>query len=321
MAEFSIIEKYFTSLGREHDDTRLSVGDDAAIVSVQDGFEMVISVDTMTEGIHFFEGLSPELLAHKLLAVNLSDMAAMGARPKWVTLAMGLSSHDEDWLARFSSTFDKVAKTYGVQLVGGDTTEGPLVLSLTIMGVLPKGLSMQRSSAQVGDDVYCSGHIGDAALALTKLLGEQNLSDDVFARVLPALHMPQPQVTLGQRLLGQANCCIDLSDGIVGDGEHIAKKSGVSLEIEIRSLPISDAYKQYLSEGGFIRYAIAGGDDYQLLFTAAPEKADIFQKMSLDLNVKITKVGRVTKQGENLVQLLEDGKPSSIKLKAFQHFR
>ncbi len=321
MAEFSIIEKYFTSLGREHSDTSLSVGDDAAIISVPDGFEMVVSVDTMTEGIHFFEGLSPELLAHKLLAVNLSDMAAMGARPKWVTLAMGLSSHDEQWLKRFSETFDKVAKAHGVQLIGGDTTEGPLVLSLTIMGLLPKGMSMQRSKAAVGDDIYCSGYIGDAALALTKLLGEQNLSDDVFSDVLPALHMPQPQVTLGQRLLGQVSCCIDLSDGLIGDGEHIAQQSGVSLEIEIRSLPISDAYRQYLKEGGFVKYAIAGGDDYQLLFTAPQGKESTFEKMAKELDVKITKIGRVTKQGDTLVQLLDDGKPSLTKLKAFQHFR
>jgi len=320
MAEFSIIDRFCSNLGADHTDTVLSVGDDAAVINVPEGFELTVSVDTMAEGTHFFKGLSPELLAHKILAVNLSDMAAMGARPKWATMATCMPEFDEDWVERFSSTLGKVAKRFGVQIIGGDTTEGPRVLTLTIMGLLPKGQSMTRSGAKPGDKLYCSGVVGDAALALTKLLGEQEISDDIFKEVLPALHMPQPQIMLGQRLLGHASACLDLSDGLVGDSAHIAKRSNVSIEIETKRLPLSKAYHRYLNQGGFLRYAIAGGDDYQLLFTADDTKAEILQSIADDLDIAITEIGRVTEAGERAVSLFEDGKPVSIKLKAYQHF-
>ena len=321
MAEFSFIERYCLELGTKHSDTLLSIGDDAAIVSVPDGFELAVSVDTMIEGTHFFKGLAPELLAHKILAVNLSDMAAMGARPKWATLAISLPELDHSWVEPFTTTLGKVAKNYGVQVIGGDTTEGPRVLSLTIMGLLPKGMGMKRSGAKVGDKLYCSGAIGDAALALTRLLGEQDVPDDIFKDVLPALHMPTPQVALGQRLLGHASACLDLSDGLVGDSKHIAKFSNVSVEVDVEKLPLSDAYQRYMARGGFVRYAVAGGDDYQLLFTANEDKAAILDNIANDLGVPITEIGRVVKRTDQDVVLLEDGKPAVMKLKAFQHFR
>lgn len=320
MSEFSLIRRYCTQLGAAHQDTILSVGDDAAIVSVPEGYDLCIAVDTMVEGTHFFKGLSPELIAHKIMAVNLSDMAAMGARPKWATLALTMPRMDEEWFERFTTTLGSVAKRHGVQIIGGDTTEGPRVLTLNIKGLLPKGMSMTRKQAKVGDKVYCSGVIGDAALALTKLLGEQELPDELFNRVLPALHMPEPQVLLGQRLLGQVNSCIDLSDGLMGDCSHIAEQSNVSIEIDAKRLPLSEAYQEYLSQGGFLRYAIAGGDDYQLLFTATEEKSEVLQKIALDLGVKITEIGRVTEPGEEKVVVFEGGKPVNIKLKGFQHF-
>lgn len=320
MAEFSIIERYCTNLGAEHRDTVLAVGDDAAIMSVPDGFELTVSVDTMVEGTHFFAGLSPELIAHKMLAVNLSDMAAMGAKPRWATMATCMPDMDEDWVARFSATLGQVAKRYGVQIVGGDTTEGPRVLSLTIMGLLPKGQSMRRDGARVGDKLYCSGVIGDAGLALTKLHGEQEVPDDIFKEVLPALHMPQPQVALGQRLLGHVNACLDLSDGLVGDSAHIAKSSNVSIEIDVDSIPLSEAYQRYLANGGFMKYAVAGGDDYQLLFTADEDKAEFLETVARDMDIKITEIGKVVAAGTDLVTVLKDGKPAGVRYKAYQHF-
>ncbi len=320
MAEFSMIERYCMSLGVEHTDTHLSVGDDAAIVSIPEGYELTVSVDTMVEGTHFFAGLSPELLAHKVMAVNLSDMAAMGARPKWAVVASSLPELDEGWFAKFATTLGQVAAKYGVQIIGGDTTEGPRVISATIMGLLPSGMKMTRSGAKVGDKLYCSGVVGDAALALTKLHGDRSISDEIFKEVMPALHMPEPQITLGQRLLGQVTSCLDLSDGLVGDSEHIAKASNVSIEIDISLLPLSDAYRRYLEGGGFIRYAVAGGDDYQLLFTADESKADILKKISQDLGIEITEIGQVVEPTDENVILLQDGKKTSIKPKAYQHF-
>jgi len=320
MAEFSIIERYCNKLGTQHQDTVLSVGDDAAIVSIPEGFELTVSVDTMAEGTHFFAGLSPELIAHKMLAVNLSDMAAMGARPRWATMAICLPEFDEDWVASFMTTLGGVAKRHGVQIIGGDTTEGPRVLSLTIMGLLPKGQAMRRDSAKVGDKLYCSGTIGDAALALTRLQGEQEIDDEIFKAVLPALHMPEPQVTLGQRLLGQVNACLDLSDGLVGDSAHIAKQSQVSIEIEVNKVPLSAAYKRYLESGGFMKYAVAGGDDYQLLFTASDDKEPVLQNIAEQLDTQITEIGRVIQAGDDAVVILEGGKPAGVKYKAYQHF-
>ncbi len=320
MAEFSFIDRYCFGLGSKHPDTILSVGDDAAIVSVPEGFELAISVDTMVEGTHFFKGLAPELLAHKILAVNLSDMAAMGARPKWATVAMCLPELDQEWFGAFSDTMNKVANQYGVQIIGGDTTQGPRVLSLTIMGLLPKGAAMTRSGAEAGDKLYCSGNIGDAALALTRLQGEQTLTDDVFDAVLSVLHTPTPQVALGQRLLGYASACLDLSDGLIGDSTHIAKLSDVSIEIDVEKLPLSDAYRRYLSQGGLARYAITGGDDYQLLFTANQEKEAALKAISKDLGVKITEIGRVVSRADKDVVLLEEGNPIDIEFKAYQHF-
>ena len=320
MSEFDLIEKYCTNLGTSHSDTVLSVGDDAAIVNIPDGFQLVVSVDTMVEGTHFLKGLAPELIAHKLFAVNLSDLAAMGSRPKWATISSTLPRFDEDWSERYTSTLSKVATMYGVEVIGGDTTEGPRSMSLTIMGLTPKGMAITRSGAKVGDKVYCSGNLGDAALALTRLLGEQDLPDDIFSETLPALHTPQPQVTLGQRLLGLATSCIDLSDGLVGDAVHVANRSNVTIEIETNDVPVSDAYRRYVDSGGFLRYALAGGDDYQLLFTVPQGNEDTLETISKDLDVKITHIGCIVERGEDPVVTLEDGVPTPLQLRPFQHF-
>jgi len=320
MSEFALIEKYCTNLGVAHDETILSVGDDAAIMSVPDGYDLVVSVDSLVEGTHFLKGLAPELIAHKVLAVNLSDMAAMGAKPKWVTLATCMPRFDEDWVARFTSTISQVAAKFGVEVVGGDTTEGPRAFTANIMGLLPKGQSLTRSGAKVGDKLYCSGNLGDAALSLTRLLGEQDLPDDIFKQTLPAQHMPEPRVELGQRLLGLVNSCMDLSDGLVGDAVHLANRSGVTVEIETSSVPLSDAYKQYMSNGGFLRYALAGGDDYELLFTASEELEDELMALGDELGISITQIGQIVARSDNPVVTLQDGVPTSMKLKPFQHF-
>ncbi len=321
MSEFSIIQKGIDICGAQHDSTVLAVEDDGAIVRVPPGYELCVSIDSMAVGTHFFKGLSAELAAHKLLAVNLSDMAAMGARPKWTVFSFCMPEFDQDYVDRFTKTFSAVAKRYGVQIVGGDINQAESeIYTLSIMGLLPEGESLRRSGAQPGDRVFCSGFIGDAALALTRLNSEQELSDEVFAEVLHALHMPIPQVTLGQRLLGKASACIDMSDGLVGDASNLARCSDVSIEIDINKLPLSPAYKRYMQQGGFIRYAVAGGDDYQLLFTVSEEHLDSMSTISKDLDVPLTEIGVVIEKGDKGVYLTQDGNETNIRPKGYQHF-
>ncbi len=321
MAEFSLLKnKLHCNWGATHDDTIVRSGDDAAVMRVPDGYELCTSIDTMVENVHFFRGLSPELLAYKLLAVNLSDMAAMGARPKWAMFSVCLEEYNDEFVAKFSDSLNAANKRYGVELVGGDLNQGPNVFTISIMGLLPQGYAMTRTDAKPGHKVFCSGYLGDAALALTKLNSEQELSMEVFEKVLPALHMPTPQVTLGQRLLGHASACVDMSDGLVGDAGHIARCSGVTIDIDINKLPLSQAYRRYMQEGGFLRYAVAGGDDYQLLFTVADEKVPTIEAISKDLDIPLTEIGVVRPRGKKGIVLTEDGKETNIRPKGYQHF-
>ncbi len=298
----------------------LGVGDDAAVVNVPSGFELAISVDSMSEGTHFFPGLEPELIAHKLMAVNLSDMAAMGALPKWAVITSCTPQLDEDWVDRFTGELNAMAEKYGVQIIGGDTTKGPMVFSLTIMGLLPRAQRLTRSKAQIGDSLYCSGTIGDAALALAKLYGHVELKESLFLQVLPALNRPIPQINLGQQLLGLASACLDMSDGLVGDCGQICKSSAVSIEVDVEKLPLSLAYREYLMNGGSIEYATSGGDDYQLLFTASSDKHEYMSTIAQELGVTISRIGRVIEKGDTDVVLLHNGQVSDLNLRAYEHF-
>jgi thiamine-monophosphate kinase len=210
ISEFDLIRRYFT---RSTPGALLGVGDDAALLKVSDGNVLAVSTDMLVSGTHFFPDADPFLLGHKTLAVNLSDMAAMGAVPRWATLAIALPVADEAWLEKFSGGFFALADQHSVELVGGDTTRGPLNLSVTIMGEVPQGGALLRSGAQIGDEIWVSGRLGDAALALTHLQGRVVLSEAEFAACAQALHQPQPRVALGLALRGLANCVIDISDG------------------------------------------------------------------------------------------------------------
>lgn len=318
MAEFSLIDKFCKGIGAVHPETKLSVGDDAAVVEVPKGMELAISVDTMVAGVHFYPDVSPEKIAHKLLAVNLSDMAAMGAQPKWATMTLTTPTVDQDWLSKFASTLSTTAKAYGVQLIGGDTTQGELNLSIQIMGLLPKGKALSRSGSKPEDDLYLSNNIGDAALAL-KLINDKKVVNESLVK---ALELPEPQVALGLELLSIANSCIDVSDGVVADCSHIARQSQVSIEIDIEKLPLSDDYLNYIAEGGDRDLALTGGDDYQLAFTAPQTQRNSIDALSQQLGHKLTRVGRVKEQGAELVCLFNHGQPYQFKSNAgYQHFQ
>lgn len=321
MSEFSVIEQYCTALGATHSNTDIGVGDDAAVVTVPPDMRLAVSVDSMVEGIHFFPNTKSADLAWKLLTVNLSDMAAMGAVPKWATVTLTMPHEDHAWLADFSTELGRVAAQAGVQIIGGDTTRGPLNISLTIMGLLPKDQVISRSGAAVGDDLFVSGTLGDAALALAVIAQRVTLSVEQQRAVEAHLHRPQAQLALGQALLGIASAGLDISDGLLGDLAHIAKASQVSFEVDSESVPVSEVYQDYLDSGGDLSFALAGGDDYQLAFTASSQYRAEIESRAAELGVAITRIGRVVSPGATPVTVLRSGKPvPKLNRSSYQHF-
>lgn len=318
MAEFSLIERFCKGIGKQHPETTLSVGDDAAIIAIPEGMELAISVDTLVSGVHFFPNASPTNIAHKLLAVNVSDMAAMGAQPKWATMTLTTPHVNEAWLAEFSSSLNEQAQHYGVQLIGGDTTQGDLNLSIQIMGLVYKSKALSRSGAKLEDDVYLSNNVGDAALALDLIKREKEVSTSL----LNALEKPTPQVKLGLKLPTIAHSCIDVSDGVVADFSHIANQSNVSIELDVDQLPLSNEYLRYIEQGGSVDLALTGGDDYQLAFTAPKINRFALDCISTELELKLTRVGRVIKKNGLPVHLTRSGEHYELARDAgYQHFK
>jgi thiamine-monophosphate kinase len=288
MSEFDLIKRYFT---RPAPTAELGVGDDAALVRISSGMELAVSTDMLVAGTHFFADADPFLLGHKALAVNLSDMAAMGAQPRWAVLALSLPRADEAWLQRFSEGLFNLAQQQGVELIGGDTTRGPLNLCMTIMGEVPHGAALRRNAAQPGDDVWVSGRVGDAALALAHLQGKINLPETEFATCASALYQPQPRVALGLALRGVAHGAVDISDGLLADLGHILECSMVGAEIEFDAIPVPAALHSYLARPLGRHCALAGGDDYELCFTAPVAQRGTVENISRQLNLPLTRIG------------------------------
>ena len=317
MAEFSLIERFCKGIGKQHPETKINVGDDAAIIAIPEGMELAISVDSMVSGVHFFPDTSPANIAHKLLAVNVSDMAAMGAQPKWATMTLTIPKIDNTWLSAFSSSLNEQANVYGVQLIGGDTTEGDLNLSMQIIGLTYKSKALSRSGAMLKDDLYLSNNVGDAALALDLILRKKQ----VPTRLLNALEKPSAQVELGLKLANIANACIDVSDGVVADFSHIANQSGVSVVIDVDQLPLSTNYLDYIKHGGSVDLALTGGDDYQLAFTASRKHREALEKIAQELDIKLSRVGHVIEKADSAVYLTRAGKPYELTQNSgYQHF-
>lgn len=317
MSEFDLIQRYFT---RATPGAVLGVGDDAALLAVRAGMELAVSTDMLVSGTHFFPDADPFLLGHKALAVNLSDLAAMGAAPRWATLALSLPQVDEAWLAAFSRGFFSLAGQYGVELIGGDTTRGPLNLSVTIMGEVPAGSAMRRDAAQVGDDIWVSGTLGDAALALAHMQRRIVLPPEVFAACAARLHQPQPRVELGMQLRGLAHSAIDVSDGLLADLGHILTGSRLGAEIRLDDLPMCDFLREHLAQAALLRCVLAGGDDYELCFTAPlTHRAEIQQRTSA-LGLTVTCIGKVT-AGRGCKVYGGDGREMEIKESGYDHFQ
>ncbi|BBE50302.1 Thiamine-monophosphate kinase [Ferriphaselus amnicola] len=316
MSEFSLIRRYFT---RATPGAVLGVGDDAALLQVSAGHVLAISTDMLVSGTHFFPDADPFLLGHKTLAVNLSDLAAMGAKPRWATLAISLPQVDDVWLERFAAGFFALAEQQGVDLVGGDTTRGPLNLCVTIMGEVPPALALRRDGAKLGDDIWVSGSLGDAALALAHLQERVVLDEAAFAACATRLHQPQPRVELGLVLRGLAHSAIDISDGLLADLGHILEASKVGAELRFDALPVSEIMSQFKDAAMVQRCILAGGDDYELCFTAPESCREALSQLAATLTLPLTRIGKVTSNAGCVVRDVQ-GNNMTMEAGGYDHF-
>ena len=323
MTEFDLIARYFT---RPVKKAALGVGDDCAIINSSPGMQLAISSDMLVEGQHFFSDVSPYSLGHKALAVNLSDLAACGATPVGFTLALALPRVDEAWLQEFSSGLWALADAHGCELLGGDTTQGPLNICITVFGEVPRGRALLRSGAQVDDDIYVSGMLGDARLALDALQGKIELPREILAQARQRLELPTPRVALGTALRGVATSSIDISDGLVGDLGHILKASGVGAQIDtnitmnlIAACTRIDWIKGQFNAEKQLQMVLSGGDDYELAFTCPPTARQAVQAVSVSSQTPVTRIGVIQSQpGLRLVN--GRGQPVDGQFASFNHF-
>ena len=316
-SEFDIIRKYFT---REAPTAALGVGDDCALLQPGPGMLLAVSTDMLTAGTHFFPDAEPGKLGHKALAVNLSDLAAMGADPRWATLAIALPEADEKWIAAFAQGFFQLAGRCKTELIGGDTTRGPLAISVTVMGEVPAELALRRDAACAGDDIWLSGATGEAALALAHLKGRVKLEGAALEACLTRLHTPEPRVDLGERLRGLARSAIDVSDGLLADLGHVLEASGIGAELLWDNLPRAKAIAECADAALARECLLAGGDDYELVFTAPTSKRTEIEALGKDLEVPLAHIG-VAVSGEPVVRLRDGrGKLVSSLRKGFDHF-
>ncbi|HTP94507.1 MAG TPA: thiamine-phosphate kinase [Burkholderiales bacterium] len=315
-SEFDLIRRYFTRKART---AVLGVGDDAALVRPRAGAELAVSTDMLVAGTHFFDDADPRLLGWKSLAVNVSDMAAMGATPRWATLAISLPRVDERWLAAFARGVFACARRFGVELIGGDTTRGPLNICVTILGDVPAGRALRRDAARAGDDVWVSGTLGDAALALAHLRGRIRLPARDFAACAQRLHAPVARVALGRALAGVAHAAIDVSDGFAADLGHILERSRAGALVRLADLPRSAAMLRQAGSRIARACLLAGGDDYELCFTAPPAARRRIETIARRLRLRLTRVGAIeSRRGLRIVGA--SGKPVSVKQGGYDHF-
>jgi thiamine-monophosphate kinase len=299
LGEFDLIQRFFKTgsdaMGSNKEQAiALGMGDDCALLKSRPNEEIAITSDMLVEGRHFFADADPELLGRKALAVNLSDLAAMGAKPIGFTLAIALPMVNTAWLAAFSKGLFAIANEYSCSLIGGDTTAGPLTISITAFGSIPFGKAIRRSGAKVGDDIWISGTIGDARLALAALRHEIILSEQDLKQIEHRMHDPAPRIELGIKLRDIASAALDVSDGLLGDLQHILKQSEVEAEIFLALLPKS-ATLQKQNEAIQNQFAASGGDDYEICFTAPIEKRAAIDGISKDLNLSLARIGSIRK--------------------------
>ena len=342
MGEFDLIARYFKRPDRPlNPAVGLGIGDDCALLQPSPGMQLAVSTDMLVAGRHFFDDVDPHALGHKALAVNLSDLAACGAKPLAFTLALSLPQADEAWLHAFSQGLFALADAHNCSLMGGDTTRGPLNICITVFGEVPAGQALLRSGAQVGDDIYVSGHLGDARMAL-EVLQSQRRTDGVspswtsqvpsavLAQARQRLERPTPRVALGMALRGLANAAMDVSDGLAGDLPHILHASGVGAIVNVEAATELIAAKHHagwpqtelnaaFTPQNLQRWVLSGGDDYELLFTAAPHQHAAVQAAAAHVGVPVTRIGRIEAQA-GLRWVNAQGQTLNMQAQSFDHF-
>ena len=313
LGEFEIIARYFA--GHSGDGVILGIGDDAAVIDVDE--PIVITVDTLVGGVHFPPDLDPRAIGHRALAVNLSDLAAMGSRPRWATLALTLPAADTAWLEGFAEGFFALAARFGVGLVGGDTTRGPLTATVQLIGTRSDGRELRRSGGRIGDDVYVTGTLGDAAGALP-LLARGGHTGKEEAELIARFEYPEPRVAAGIGLASIAAAAIDVSDGLVADLGHICEQSGCGARVDVERLPLSAALRAVFNAERAVDFALGGGDDYELCFTAEPGRAAAVAAALAASSTPFTRIGTLV-AGAGVV-CYRGGKPITPTVSGYTHF-
>lgn len=319
MKEFELIREYF-SFSQSHSDTVIEgVGDDCAVLAVPDKRQLVTSVDTLVDGVHFFSDVNPADIAYKSLAVNVSDLAAMGAKPLGFTLAIALPKADTEWLETFSRGLKQASEAFDIPLIGGDTTQGPLTITVTVFGTVKTGKALLRKSAQQDDDIWVTGYLGDAAAALS-LHSKMDQLNDTETYLWQRLLRPEPPLAFARKLSKIAHAAIDVSDGLMADLGHILEKSNCSAKIKVASLPLSAQLVECFGLEMARDFALNGGDDYELCFTAKSSMRNKILNLAEDFKVNVHRIGSITAGEQTDIQLSLDGKPYQPKRQGWQHF-
>ncbi|MEA3107112.1 MAG: thiamine-monophosphate kinase [Gammaproteobacteria bacterium] len=322
LGEFDLIDRYFAPAPpgvKRRTDVILGIGDDAALLRCPEKSDLVAAVDTLVAGRHFPAGSAPRSIGHRSLAVNLSDLAAMGATPAWATLALTLPSADGRWLEAFSAGFMELAAAHGVELVGGDTTSGPLTISVQILGQVDRGSALRRSGAQPGDILAVTGTLGDAGAGLALVTGRATAEDRVAGVLIERFEYPTPRVQFGSDARGIASAAMDLSDGLVGDLPKLARASGLAAHVDVERLPLSGALRSLATVSQGREWALAAGDDYELLVAVPPRRFDELAAVAARLNLTFTAIGEL-RRGTGVTWALE-GLSFAAPARGYEHFR
>lgn len=320
-SEFSLIDRYLAARSSRRADVALGIGDDGALLLPPAGQQLVVTLDALVAGVHFFAAADPEGVGHKALAVNLSDLAAMGATPAWATLALVLPQADEAWLERFCRGLFALADRFDLELVGGDTTRGPTtVIALQAHGFVPPGLALRRDGAKPGDGIYATGTPGDAGLALAAAFGKALIASGHEVAVQARLERPEPRIAPGLSLRGIASAAIDISDGLAQDLGHILRRSGVGAVLDVERLPLSPALLASLDRDEAATLALAGGDDYELCFTVPPQRILQLESVASAWDCRCTRIGVIAPE-PGLRLLRADGSEFRLERLGYDHFR
>ncbi|MEQ9889857.1 thiamine-phosphate kinase [Pectobacterium aroidearum] len=318
--EFDLIARYFNRVRSSRRDVELGIGDDCALLTVADKQVLAVSTDTLVSGVHFLPDIDPADLGYKSLAVNLSDLAAMGADPAWLSLAITLPTSNSQWLSAYSDSLFELLDYYGMQLVGGDTTRGPLSLTLTIHGLVPAGRALTRRGARIGDWIYVTGTLGDSAAGLAILQNTLHVDDEETCQGLIQRHLrPQPRILQGQALRDLASSAIDLSDGLISDLQHILKASECGARINLDAIPQSDWLRSCVDEEQALRWALSGGEDYELCFTVPEINRGALELALGHLGASYTCIGQIGPASEG-VRFFRDNKATELNWKGYDHF-